>query len=235
MRATPRIRLLTGILLFAACMVSPSRTPWGSLYTSSVVAAWLLASRPKARVILHSALLGLLLFLPYFLLPYLPSAIFLEGAEGGVSLKTAWTIFLDGISGILISVTTLTCLSASDLRAALMGLPVPKIMCAIVLQIVHQTGILLNETKQIAAAMAVRGASSGGRAARRMALSLPTVWLPRIIARAERVGAAMELRGICDAPSLPLANRTEKRIDGTLMCVALILLATSASVRIVNS
>jgi energy-coupling factor transporter transmembrane protein EcfT len=66
---------------------------------------------------------------------------------------------------------------------------------AILLQIVHQSATLGDETRRIAAVMALRGASSRGFAAWRMLLSLPQVWLPRIIERAERVAAVMALRG----------------------------------------
>ena len=99
---------------------------------------------------------------------------------------------------MLVSVATVSCLSAAELREALVRLPVPSLVSSILVQIVHQTGILLYETQRVAAAMGVRGAVSGGRVAWRVLFSLPQVWLPRVIDRAERVSAAMELRGYCD-------------------------------------
>jgi len=101
---------------------------------------------------------------------------------------------------MLVSVAAATCLSPAELREALVRLPVPSLVSRILVQIVHQTGTLLYETQRVAAAMGVRGAASGGRVVWRVLFSLPQVWLPRVIDRAERVSAAMELRGYCDGP-----------------------------------
>jgi energy-coupling factor transporter transmembrane protein EcfT len=203
MRAAPQTRLVAGAAVFAACMVSTGATLNGSLCSGVIGAAWLAACRPPWKVVRTSLLLGLALFLPYFLLlPLLPDAPSGAAESWGRALVVPWTILLRGLCGMLVCIATVASLSASDLREALLRLPVPGIVSAILLQIVHQTATLFYETRQVAAAMEVRGTSCGGVAAWRVLFSLPRVWLPRVIVRAERVGAAMELRGYCDGHRL---------------------------------
>ena len=133
---------------------------------------------------------------------------------------------------MLVSVATVTSLTASDLREALVRLPVPSIVSAVLLQIVHQTGTLFYETQRVASAMAVRGASSGGVAAWRLLVSLPKVWLPRVLVRAERVAAAMELRGYCDA-DLPSFPRVKSRLaDGAVVVLGIGVLALAITLRV---
>ncbi|HUT77463.1 MAG TPA: CbiQ family ECF transporter T component [Polyangia bacterium] len=195
-RLSPHTRLNAGIAAFAACIIAPAATVAGSLGVAAVVAIWLAACRPPFRVLRIAGALGLVLFLPYFLLlPLLPDAPSDPGGSWRQALLVPWAVLLHGMSGMLVSVATVASLSASELREALVRLPVPGVVSAILLQIVHQAATLFYETKRVAAAMAVRGASSGGVAGWRVLSSLPRVWLPRVVERAERVTAAMELRG----------------------------------------
>ena len=201
MRAAPETRLVAGAVVFAGCMVSSGATVIGSLSAGCIAAAWVVACRPPWRVVRATILLGLALLLPYFLLlPLLPEPAGETAESWRGALVVPWTILVRGLSSMVVCVATVTALSASDLREALLRLPVPSVVSAILLQIIHQTGTLFYETRRVAAAMAVRGASSGGLTAWRVLFSLPQVWLPRIIVRAERVGAAMELRGYGDGP-----------------------------------
>ncbi len=199
--AAPPTRLLAGIAAFGGGMISSGSTVAGSLCAAGITTAWLLVCLPPWRVLRTSVLVGLALLLPYFLLlPLLPAPPGETTASWREALIVPWTLLLRGLTGTLISVTTVTVLTGSDLREALLRLPVPNLLSVILLQIVHQTASLLYETRQVAQAMAVRGAGSGGIIAWRVLFSLPQVWLPRVILRAERVGAAMELRGYCDGP-----------------------------------
>jgi cobalt/nickel transport system ATP-binding protein len=133
---------------------------------------------------------------------HLPSAVLPSDLPNGAAstrpFAIVWSVFMRGMSSLLVSVATITTLSAGDLREGLMRLPVPGVVSAILLQIVHQTATLAYETRRVASAMAVRGASSGGLTMWRLLSSLPRVWLPRIVRRADRVACAMELRGYCD-------------------------------------
>jgi len=236
MRALPETRLMAGAAAFAGCMVSTGATVSGALCAGGIATAWVVACRPPWRVLRATILLALALLLPYFLLfPLLPgpSGERIESWQG--ALVVPWTILVRGLTSMVVSVATVTALSASDLREALLRLPVPSVVSAILVQIIHQTGTLFYETRRVAAAMAVRGASSGGLAAWRVLFALPQVWLPRIIVRAERVGAAMELRGYCDGP-LPTSDRAPLGLaDATAIGTTVGALALAISLRIWGS
>ncbi len=100
---------------------------------------------------------------------------------------------------MLVSAATATSLTVTDLGRGLGRLPVPRMVSSILVQIVQQTATLWDETRSVAAAMALRGASGAGLTTWRVLASLPRVWLPRVILRAERVSAAMEIRGYVGA------------------------------------
>lgn len=232
-KLAPEVRLLAGSAVFGGCMVSSAATASGVGCAGGIAATWLLACRPPGRVLGATLLLGLALLLPYFLLlPLIP------GSSGAVAdrwfeaLMVPWTILMRGLCGMLVCVATVTTLTASDLREALLRLPVPTLVSVILLQIVHQTATLFYETRRVAAAMAVRGASAGGRTAWRVLFSLPQVWLPRVILRAERVGAAMELRGYCEVTPR-FQQRTPLRVrDVVALGAALGALGLAISVRV---
>jgi len=176
-------------------MLASATTLTGAAMIGLTVSGWLVACRLPARVVRIALLFGLVLFLPYFLLvPLIQSGQHEPGWSFGDSLVGPWSVLIKGISGMLVSIATIGCLTASDLHTALSRLPLPRIVSEILVQIVHQTGTLIYETGRIASAMAVRGAAGGGKNVYAILWSLPRVWLPRVIERAERVAMAMELR-----------------------------------------
>lgn len=228
-RLAPQIRLLAGALVFFGCMLAPAADEHGALFIAVATTAWLAACEPPPKTVWTAVGLGLALFLPYFLLlPLLPAPPAASAGGFWPMLRVPWTLLVRGMSGILVSLATVTTLSASDLREALVRLPVPAIVSAILVQIVHQTATLFYETKRVAAAMAVRGATSGGRAAWRVLAAVPSVWLPRILERADRVAAAMELRGYCES-ELPCFEPRALRL-GDVLALLLALGALGAGI-----
>ena len=201
-RLAPQTRILTGAALFAACMVAPAPARAGLALLATAAIGWLVACRTPFRIVRGAVLLGFAVFLPYFLLVPVIAG---ETASGSwtVAVRVPSGVVAHGLAGMLVSIATVSALSASDLREGLLRLPVPTLVSAILLQIVHQTAALGYETRRIASAMAVRGASGKGLAAVRVLASLPQVWLPRVLLRAERVASAMDVRGYCeqDLPS----------------------------------
>ena len=197
-RLAPQSRLLAGAIVLAACLTAPAGTLPGVAFIATVSAGWIAACRMPRAAVTSFTLLGLATLLPYFLL-----APLLLGGPGTRpfmhALAVPWDVLVHGLSGMLVTAATMTTLSVSDLRAGLAALRVPHIVAAIVLQIVHQTAALAEETGRVAAAVAVRGASGRGAAALKVLAALPRVWLPRIIERADRVAAAMELRGFAES------------------------------------
>ena len=224
-RLVPQIRLLLGGVAFATCMIAPATTLSGGLVIAATVSTWLIASWPPMKTVFGFSLLGLLLCVPTFLLlPLMPPD------SGGLSVPA--NLLVRGMSGVLISMATVTSVSVSDLREGLTRLPMPGIVSAIVVQIVHQTATLFYETKRVASAMAVRGASGGGRAAWQVLWSLPRVWLPRIVDRADRVADAMELRGYCDGETRTLRSSRVRAADWAALAVALAVLGLAVAIRV---
>jgi energy-coupling factor transporter transmembrane protein EcfT len=214
-------------------MIAPATTVTGAVVITVTVGAWLAAGRPPTKTVLGFAVVGLLLFVPAFLLlPLLP----LDGvsAEGGWEhgFAASADLLARGLSGVLISMATVASVTVSDLREGLTRLPMPNIVSAIVVQIVHQTASLFYETKRVASAMAVRGASGGGRAAWQVLWSLPRVWLPRIVDRADRVADAMELRGYCDGETRALRSGRMRAADWAALAFALAVLGLAVVIRV---
>ena len=232
-RLVPQTRLLLGGVAFATCMIAPATTVAGGLLFAGTVAAWLAASRPPMKIAFGFSLLGLMLFVPaLLLLPLLP----LDGVSAAGGWKHGFAVSANlvvrGLSGVLISMATVASVSVSDLREGLTQLPLPGIVSAIVVQIVHQTASLFYETKRVASAMAVRGASGGGKAAWQVLWSLPRVWLPRIVDRADRVADAMELRGYCDGEERSLASCRMRAADWAALALALAVLGLAVLIRV---
>ena len=219
-RLAPPTRLVAGGLVFLACLVSAPTGAAGTLLLFGLTAAWLGATAPPLRLLLGLVALGLSLFGPYLLLALLLH----EGPADDVgswsrALAAPWSVVAHGLAGMLVSVTTVATLDAVDLREGLLRLPLPRSVTAILLQVVHQSAPLLYETRQIGAAMALRGATRGGRAAWRVLFSLPSVWLPRVVARAERLAASIELRGFHEED----AQATREHPRGAADTLALVL------------
>ena len=193
-RLTPQARLICGLLVVLACLFAASTTWSGAGAALGITLLWTLLTLPPGKVLLSTVLLGLILFLPYLLL-----APIIRWEDPAMSWSQAfeapWSVVLHGMTSMVVTVSTATTLSPSSLRQGLSRLPVPAVVSAVLIQIVHQTFNLICETRRLAAAVAVRGGTKGIRTGLRLAGSLPTIWMPRIMDRADRVAAAMELRG----------------------------------------
>jgi energy-coupling factor transporter transmembrane protein EcfT len=81
------------------------------------------------------------------------------------------------------------------------ALPLPRAATSLLVQIVHQAALLTDETRRMADAMRVRGASSARLAVRvRVVTAFPASWLTRLALRAARAGDTMEVRGFDGLP-----------------------------------
>ncbi len=201
-RLAPEARIAVGAALFAASLAAPAGAGRGIALIAFVATGWTAACGMPMRAVKSFALLGAAMFLPYFLLVPLLASAGTPGSFGQGSFLSAlaapWDVVLHGFAGLFVTAATVTSLSASDFRRGVLGLPLPRLVTGVVVQIVHQTGSLLAETGRVAAAVAVRAGSGGAGTVFRMLGSLPRVWLPRVIDRADRVAAAMELRGYAE-------------------------------------
>jgi energy-coupling factor transporter transmembrane protein EcfT len=231
-RLAPPARMLAGLLLFAACMSAPATDLAGLACIAAGTCAWLLFCRTPLGTVGKAALLGLSFLLPAFLLtPLIRNAA--PGASGSWqrSLEVPWSLLVRGLSGMLVTLGAVTSLTTSDLREGLVRLPIPRHVSAILLQIIHQTGTLIDETRQVASAMAIRGASGSGRTAWRVLASLPQVWIPRVVVRAEEVAAAMEVRGY-GQDTIPSFHQNRLRVrDVIVLLLAAGLLGGAVTLR----
>ena len=193
-RLAPQSRILCGVLMFSACMCIPVNNVPGVSTLMGCVGLWLMVTLPPDRLVRSTLMLGLILFLPYFLLT--PIVLVQGGHSGWLEAGAIpWKIFIRGLAGMQVSVATISTLTAGELRQGVLRLPLPRVVCAILVQIVQQTSALLGETRRIGQSMTVRGGTGHLLGNWRVLLALPRVWLPRVVGRAERVADAMELRG----------------------------------------
>jgi len=210
-RMEPHVRIACAAAVLMACLVAPATTAPGITAMVTTVLLWGAACRPPGRMARTTLLLGLSLFLPYLLLVPV-----IHGSDPGTTwteaLQGPWAAALRGLSTMQVGAAAASTLSVSDLRRGLSRLHVPSALIAAVQQIVHQASTLVGETRQMAAAIAIRSGTARTWTAARVLMSVSRLWLPRVAARAERVAAAMELRGYCrsDLPD------TDATVPGTI-------------------
>lgn len=195
----PPTRLIAGVLLFAATLWSRPDELLDLLSVAGLVTVWILASGLPVRYIKTLTVYGLVTFIPFFLLvPWIhPGPAFSAVPDGGLMLESfriPWMIFTKGMATLFLAAATISALTLSDFYNSLARLPLPRLVVILIVQIAHQAGLLFDETRRIAQAMALRGATSSWKTSLLMVRSIPKVWLPRIMFRAERVAAAMEMR-----------------------------------------
>ncbi len=221
---SPQARLASGGMALAACLLAPPSAA-GVGIAATAAAGWLAACGPPVKVLalpLAGAVAGLL------------PAVVLAGAGVGwgegvaPALGVAVALALRGAAAAVAAMATAATLTPAELAAGLAALGVPRPVAAILLQILHQTGVLLEEVGRIGTALAVRG---GGRGGVRLAAALPGVWLPRLVGRGERVAVAMEVRGV-GAAELTSGRRSLWRLTDPLALLPLaVLTALTAALR----
>jgi energy-coupling factor transporter transmembrane protein EcfT len=201
-RVDPAVRLLFGAGMLAACVAAPGGSVAGSaLVTAAALgtgAATGLPGRRAARILG----LGLLFYVPFLLVLMLPALLGGRAGAGGMAsaATTMGAITLKGLASLLVTLSVASTLRPDQLHEALSRLPLPAGVRLLLIQIGHQTGLLFEETLRLRQVLAVRGAGSGLASSLRLVGGLPAVWLARVAHRADRVAAAMELRGYASQP-----------------------------------
>lgn len=199
-RWTPPARLVFGILMLGVALAVPLVSGWGVASVLGVGAVWALGCGLPGRRLAGVLILAAWLFLPLFLLMSLAGVRDISGGWTG-ALHVSAVVALRGTVCLVVAAATMAALDVSEFRRGLSGLPLPHAVRALLLQIVHQTALLTDESCRIAVALRVRGAvSAPWRCRMRAVFAFPVIWLLRLVARAERVGAAMEVRGFAEKP-----------------------------------
>jgi len=145
-------------------------------------------------------LLGLVLFLPFFLLlPWTGQAAG-QTELGPLTLRDdAWVaplhVLVRGVGCLLLGLGLVSALDEAGFQEALSRLPVPRVLRVMVHQIFRSLEPLLTESVGLGRAVAVRSGSAGWRTGLVLARALPSTWLPRVLQRADRVTRAMQVRG----------------------------------------
>jgi energy-coupling factor transporter transmembrane protein EcfT len=183
-RLVPGARLAAALLLLTVCLLlRPARITELTLATGSVL-IWALLCGLSGRRLRAALLTAALLLGPALLLRTLPG---IGPPLFDLSFRSA--------AAVTIALALAGVLDADGLASVLDRWPLPRTVRAILDQVLRALPLLARESTGIARAIAVRGGASGLRAAFRVSAALPSVWLPRIVDRAERTVRAAEVRG----------------------------------------
>ncbi len=227
----PQTRIVCAAAAVAVCLTAPAASVPGFAVIAAAVVAWLTLCRPPAAVVRATFVLGLVFLAPILLLtPLLLGQTATPDWEAAASAPVA--VFVRGLATMLVTVAAASTLTAGELRQGMVRLPAPRIATLILLQVVQQISTLLSETRRMAAAMAVRGGSPAAATALRMLRSLPRVWLPRVMSRADRVAAAMELRGFLEVELEAMGSIAAGRLDAFAVAAAALAVAGAAALRL---
>lgn len=194
-RLAPSVRLMCGALVFACCSTAPLDSQAGGALFAVAWLAWLLGCAMPLRRFAFTLGFALCLFAPLLILA--PFARW-NGAAATWTEALRAPLFLSvrGVAGFTVCAGALSLLPLAEFSGAAAALPAPRPMTALLVQIVHQTALLTDESRRMVDALQVRGVPSARRAVRlRVAAALPAGWLARLVSRAARVGDAMEVRG----------------------------------------
>jgi energy-coupling factor transporter transmembrane protein EcfT len=225
---SPQARLLCGVLVLVTALTSLPDPLTGIIFTLCVSAVFLLLCGAPLRHLMRASIAVVSMSAPvlcYAMIARSDGPAFSPGTSLSVDAAMQQQIVvvaLKGMSCALIVVGALSTVSFSELSDSLARIPLPRIVLLLILQILHQTQLLRDETARISDAFAVRGATSGIRASGLVLRYFPQTWLPRIVSKSDRVANAMELRGYGTA--LPQFVRSPMILrDWCALCVAALM------------
>lgn len=194
-RLTPSARLICGAWVFACCATAPLGSPAGVTLFAVAWLAWLLGCAMRLRRFALTLGFAFCLFAPLLLLaPF--SRCNGSAATWTEALRAPLQLGARGVAGVTVCAGALSLLSLAEFSIAVAALPLPRVVTGLLVQIVHQTALLIDESRRMTDALRVRGVPSARLAVRlRVAAALPAGWLARMVTCAVRVGDAMEVRG----------------------------------------
>lgn len=191
----PSARLVCGACALASCAVVPLNKSFGVALFLCVLVAWTIFCGLPLQRLAGLLRFSVFLFMPLFLL--VPFSWVQRG--GDVFSKVLCVTLVIGLRGtacIVVCAATMSSVELAEFGQGLAGLRLPRVVTALVVQIAHQTALLADEVQRLVSALRVRGVASASMVARlRCLFALPVIWLLRMLQRAERVSAAMEMRG----------------------------------------
>ena len=214
----PKTRVLCGAILLCACLILPPADTAGAVAAAACTAGWCLVCGMPRRLAVYSLAACAVLFVPLLLLtPWI-------AADGRLAISLSIG-FRAGLCFFL-AMATVSAIALNEIHAALAGLPLPRTVRVLLIQIINQTLFLADETARVMRAIRVRGAARGFQRFR-VALAFPAVWMVRMMFRAERTAAAMTIRGYTVLHGLPGRDRPSTPRDVLAMAAsgAILILA----------
>jgi energy-coupling factor transporter transmembrane protein EcfT len=192
-RIRPGLRLIGGILSLAGVLVidAGSRAVLPAMII--LVLATIVLNGVRLSRIVMLILAGGLMYVPVIFLSPL-------------------SVALKGFSSTFVVLAAVSGMTAGDLHAVVVRLPVPTFARLLMMQMLHQGEVLRRETYRVHQALSVRGGTRGFRDTWLFVRAIPLSWMPRMIFRAERVALAMDVRGYGSAlPQAPLLLKLSGR------------------------
>ena len=199
----PAIRMMCGAVLCAGVLCADTSHGHGMIAAIGVSGVSLLLHRRHPLRLIRLITIGSVM--------YLPALIW---SPPGIAVK--------GFASALTLMAPATALSAQESSDVVARLPLPVFLRFLLLQVLHQTGVLGRETRAIHRAVMVRGGVHGIRGILTLGRAVPETWLPRVAFRAERVAQAMTVRGYGDRLSEPAAIGWSSINTGVLVCSVLL-------------
>lgn len=217
-----QVRICVAVLVWLCCLLAPADKAAGLGFILLITGTWILVCMPRPRILAGGLITGAIAFGPYFaLIPII----------GPGQLVVAWSIFIKGLSSLVISICAAYSMSLTELWQGLFRLAIPRLVTMILLQIIHQTLAMWDQTIRIGRAIAVRACASGPGLLWRIFTGLPGVWLPGVVQKADRVAAAMELRGFCRPWGLAIERAELTVIDLAAIVIGIALLVIAVVLR----
>ena len=229
-KSAPVTRLLAWILVITACLLLKPSIWYELLAAVCILTAWLALTRPPRSGIFKLLGLGLIFFVPVFiLLPWTGRSDQMIDFFGIMTIRSdAWVaptnVLARGIFCLLLGYGLIACLEKSEFQQALVRLPIPRVIVVMIHQILRWLGPVVEESTNIGRAVALRGGTRGFKTGLRLTRALPSAWLPRVLSRADRVSAAMQVRDYRGELMDPGPVRL-KKIDAILLFLSTLVLA----------
>lgn len=220
---SPTARLLCGSLVFISCSAAPLESSLEIAIFLGIVAVWtVICGFPRRRLLQVLRFAGFL-FLPLLLLAPI-IRVDANLSSWSETIRVPLIIALRGTVCIVVCAATIAAMSLTELGQGLTGLRLPRLLVTLILQIAHQTVMLTDESRRTMAALRVRGVTSATLFARlRSLFALPVLWSQRFLLRAERVSAAMEMRGFEGPPHRKRAAKLSRAECGAVATSIVIL------------
>ncbi len=194
---SPQARLCIGGLLLLALIATPLSLPSGVLVLLAVVALSILIGGIPVHLLLRTVLVFGILYMPLLLLLLLSRLLTADGFQLSLIGPSGQIgeIALRSFALLIVATAVVSTLTIADAVRGSAALPIPRLVVTVLFHILHQASLMLRETASIAQAVALRSGARGFKAGLVMVRSLPSVWLPRVEARIERMVRAADLRG----------------------------------------